>query len=69
MVLIEYQAPGRTPRRCDARCYTAHGPDCQCICGSKNHGKGLQDALEITLSTFKNLNLQLLLPINLDIDS
>ena len=31
-------------RRCDAKCYDAKGPVCDCICGGKNHGKGKQQA-------------------------
>jgi hypothetical protein len=27
--------------RCDARCYEAHEPVCTCVCGGRNHGKGL----------------------------
>jgi hypothetical protein len=34
--------------RCDARCYNAKGPDCDCICGGKNHGRGLERAIENT---------------------
>lgn len=34
--------------RCDAKCYDAHYPDCDCICGGKNHSKGLKQALENT---------------------
>lgn len=30
--------------RCDAKCYEASEPDCECICGGANHGKGLQKA-------------------------
>lgn len=30
--------------RCDARCYEASTPDCDCICGGRNHGAGLQRA-------------------------
>jgi len=33
-------------RRCDARCYNAHGPDCVCCCGGRNHGSGLDQAVE-----------------------
>jgi hypothetical protein len=29
---------------CDAKCYQAHEPDCDCICLGKNHGAGLQQA-------------------------
>ncbi|MCA1571075.1 MAG: hypothetical protein LC798_12280 [Chloroflexi bacterium] len=34
--------------RCDARCYDAKHPDCDCICGGKNHGAGLNRAVENT---------------------
>jgi hypothetical protein len=34
--------------RCDAKCYNATGPDCQCICGGRNHGKGKRQAIENT---------------------
>lgn len=34
--------------RCDARCYEAQGPDCDCVCGGKNHGAGLEKAMENT---------------------
>jgi hypothetical protein len=30
--------------RCDARCYEAAEPDCDCICGGRNHGAGKQQA-------------------------
>lgn len=30
--------------RCDAKCYDARTPDCDCICGGKNHGAGRQQA-------------------------
>jgi len=32
--------------RCDARCHTAKGPKCKCICGGINHGVGLKQAIE-----------------------
>jgi hypothetical protein len=35
-------------RRCDAKCYDAHGPDCDCVCGGKNHGAGINKAMENT---------------------
>ena len=34
--------------RCDARCYDAAEPDCDCICGGRNHGAGKQQALDNT---------------------
>ena len=30
---------------CDERCYDAKGMTCSCICGGKNHGMGLKQAL------------------------
>lgn len=33
---------------CDSKCYNAEGPDCQCACGGRNHGKGLDKAIENT---------------------
>lgn len=35
-------------RRCDGRCYDAKGPHCDCVCGGRNHGVGLQQAQENT---------------------
>lgn len=35
-------------RRCDARCYDAQGPVCDCICGGRNHGAGLERAQDNT---------------------
>jgi hypothetical protein len=29
-----------TATPCDARCYYAEGPDCNCSCGGRNHGRG-----------------------------
>ena len=42
-------------RRCDARCYDATGPECDCICGGMNHGKGLKAATENTCEHGKML--------------
>jgi predicted RNase H-like HicB family nuclease len=30
--------------RCDAKCYNATEPKCDCICRGANHGKGYQQA-------------------------
>jgi predicted RNase H-like HicB family nuclease len=35
-------------RHCNARCYDAKGKHCTCCCSGKNHGKGLQAAIENT---------------------
>jgi hypothetical protein len=34
--------------RCDAKCYDATEPECDCICGGKNHGAGKQRATDNT---------------------
>lgn len=34
--------------RCDAKCYDATHPDCDCICGGLNHGAGRKRAAENT---------------------
>ncbi|MEP0805851.1 MAG: hypothetical protein HRF47_10190 [Chloroflexota bacterium] len=34
--------------RCDAKCYEAHEPRCECVCGGRNHGAGLKQAVEST---------------------
>ncbi len=35
-------------KRCDAKCYDAKHPVCNCCCGGMNHGKGLGGALQAT---------------------
>ena len=42
--LISYQSSGGDQGRCDAKCYEAREPDCDCICGGRNHGAGLEQA-------------------------
>lgn len=34
--------------RCDAKCYNATSPECDCICGGMNHGAGRQKAIANT---------------------
>jgi hypothetical protein len=34
--------------RCDAKCYAATEPECECICGGANHGAGLAVAIDNT---------------------
>lgn len=34
--------------RCDAKCYEAQEPECDCICHGRNHGAGLTRAIENT---------------------
>lgn len=40
MTLIAIHSGGECVGRCDARCYDARHPECDCICGGSNHGKG-----------------------------
>jgi len=35
--------------QCDAECYDATVPGCGCICGGRNHGAGLPQAIRNTL--------------------
>ena len=48
MVLIEVRNSEGIVGRCDAKCYNTEGPDCDCICGGKNHGAGQQQAMDNT---------------------
>ena len=34
--------------RCDADCYDAAGPGCECVCGGADHGVGRERALAST---------------------
>lgn len=34
--------------KCDANCYNAMHPGCDCICGGRNHGVGLKQAITNT---------------------
>lgn len=43
-IILTHAASGA--RSCDAACYNAHGPRCNCICQGRNHGIGLPRALE-----------------------
>jgi hypothetical protein len=36
----------RAARHCDGRCIYAKGPDCECHCNGKNHGKGFTFGLD-----------------------
>ena len=48
VTLIRWSTSGGEQGRCDAKCYDASGPDCDCICGGRNHGKGQDQAIENT---------------------
>lgn len=34
--------------RCDAKCYNATSPECECVCGGMNHGRGIKMATDNT---------------------
>jgi hypothetical protein len=38
--------------RCDAKCYNAIHPHCDCICGGANHGVGFQKGMNNTREIF-----------------
>jgi len=44
-VLAVYNSSGCIGR-CDANCHDARTAKCTCICGGKNHGAGLERAIE-----------------------
>ena len=46
-LIASYNYDGCTGR-CDAKCYNASHPKCECICRGINHGKGLQTAVDNT---------------------
>jgi hypothetical protein len=46
--LISFSSSSGVQGRCDAKCYEAKEPECDCICGGRNHGAGRDQALENT---------------------
>lgn len=48
MTLISVYNSDGCVGRCDAHCYDAKHPHCDCICGGVNHGAGLKKAQENT---------------------
>lgn len=46
-LIAAYNSEGCTGR-CDAKCYNATEPECDCICGGLNHGAGLPKAMDNT---------------------
>ena len=40
--------------RCDARCYQAAEPECDCICGGRYHGAGKEQAIDNTRELAEN---------------
>jgi hypothetical protein len=48
MTLIAVYTSDGCEGRCDAKCYNATEPACDCICGGANHGAGLAQAIDNT---------------------
>lgn len=46
MVILKAINSFGVTRRCDRSCYEAKGKRCRCCCGGKNHGVGLNQAIE-----------------------
>jgi len=46
VTLIELRNKSGIIGRCDAACYNSELPHCRCVCGGRNHGVGLERALE-----------------------
>ena len=40
---------GQCIGKCDSNCYDAKHPECDCICGGRNHGVGQKKATENTI--------------------
>jgi len=43
-----YDSEGKKIGKCGYSCYAAKKPDCKCICGGENHGKGFRRAMAQT---------------------
>jgi hypothetical protein len=46
--LITIRMAGSVVQICDAKCYGAKHDDCECVCESENHGKGIELAIANT---------------------
>lgn len=48
-LITAHNGEARLIGRCDANCYNATKPSCKCICGGRNHRRGLKAAARATL--------------------
>ena len=48
MTLISVHNSEGCKGRCDEKCYKAKKRKCSCCCGGMNHGRGLQEAKDLT---------------------
>lgn len=51
-VLMSVHSSEGCEGQCDGKCYNAKGGKCTCICGGKNHGVGLEQAIDNTREQF-----------------
>jgi hypothetical protein len=54
MTLIAVYGSEGCEGRCDAKCYDAKEPKCDCICGGRNHGAGKARAMQNTQELFQD---------------
>ena len=57
MILMTQKIGQGPTQRCDARCYNAKSGECKCICGGRNHGAGIDKALDNVRTMFAPLVL------------
>lgn len=57
MTIIFHTAADGKTRRCTAQCYNATGKKCRCICGGRNHGVGLGEAIIQSVNWLKAWSL------------
>ena len=44
-LIAVYDSDGKCVGKCGYSCYAAQKPECKCICGGENHGKGFRRAM------------------------
>ena len=54
-LIIERGTIGKSRGQCDSRCYNAKSPKCLCCCAGRNHGVGLQKAIDTTRTMTEEL--------------
>ena len=54
-LILEHGTQGKSRGQCDSRCYNAKSAVCLCCCGGKNHGIGLQRAIDNTRAMTEEL--------------
>lgn len=53
-LIVEKTTGGKT-RTCNSRCYNAKGAKCICCCGGRNHGVGVNKAVDNTIEVAQEL--------------